>query len=162
MFHVEIIIEEKEHPRTKDALKMKTKEIEKLKAHYLTMIAEKNFDHFINPNIIHLVEGEAEIHWQPTHEHLNRFGAVHGGALAGLIDTVASITSLTQMKRIVTIELNISYVKAANITTKVIAKGKVIQSGKSLIRTRVELFNEEGQLLTTGNLTFFVLGELTL
>jgi hypothetical protein len=76
LFHGDTIIEKKEHPRTKDALKMKTKEIEKIKAHYLTMIAEKNFDHFINPNIIQLVEGEAEIHWQPTHEHLNRFGAV--------------------------------------------------------------------------------------
>jgi len=141
---------------------MKTKEIEKLKAHYLTILAEKNFDHFMNPKVILLGDGEAEIHWQATHDHLNRFGVVHGGALAGLIDTVAAITSLTQMKRIVTIELNISYVKAASITTKIIAKGKVIQSGKSLIRTRVELFNEEGQLLTTGNLTFFVLGELTL
>ncbi len=141
---------------------MKTKEIEKLKSHYLTMIAEKNFDHFIDPKIIDLIDGEAVIHWQPKADHLNRFGAVHGGALAALIDTVAAITSLTQMKRIVTIELNVSYIKAANINTKIVAKGKVIQSGKSLIRTRVELFNEEGQLLTTGNLTFFVLGELTL
>jgi acyl-coenzyme A thioesterase PaaI-like protein len=66
------------------------------------------------------------------------------------------------MKRIVTIELNVSYIKAANITTKVIAKGKVIQAGRSLLRTVVELFNAEGELLTRGNLTFFVLGDLTL
>jgi acyl-coenzyme A thioesterase PaaI-like protein len=58
--------------------------------------------------------------------------------------------------------MNISYIKAATIATKVFAKGLVIQSGKSLIRTTVELFNEDNQLITRGNLTFFILGELTL
>lgn len=141
---------------------MKQEHIEKLKSNYLSMIEGKNFDHFIDPQIIQLRDGEAEVHWQVKPEHLNRFGSVHGGALAGLIDTVAAIASLTKMKRIVTIELNVSYIKAANITTKVIAKGKVIQAGRSLLRTAVELFNAEGELLTRGTLTFFVLGDLTL
>jgi uncharacterized protein (TIGR00369 family) len=136
--------------------------IEKLKTHYEAMIVEKNFDNFIDPVLVRLDDGEAEVHWQAKPNHLNRFGAVHGGALAGLIDTVAAITSLTKMKRIVTIELNVSYVKAASITTKVIAKGKVIHAGQSLLRTTVDLYNQDGQLLTKGNITFFVLGELTL
>ena len=79
-----------------------------------------------------------------------------------MIDTVAAISSLTKMKRIVTIELNVSYIKAATIETKIIAKGRVIQAGKSLLRTVVELYNEDQQLLTRGNLTFFVLGDLNL
>jgi uncharacterized protein (TIGR00369 family) len=141
---------------------IKKDQIDKLKSQYLSMIEEKNFDHFIDPQIIQLKDGEAEVHWQAKPDHLNRFGSVHGGALAGLIDTVAAIASLTKMKRIVTIELNVSYIKAANITTKIIAKGKVIQAGRSLLRTVVELFNAEGELLTRGTLTFFVLGELTI
>ena len=141
---------------------MNKEQIKKIIDQYLMMIDQKNFDHFINPNIIKLEDGLAEVRWLPQPEHLNRFGAIHGGALAGLIDSVASITSLTKLKRIVTIEMNISYIKAATIATKVFAKGLVIQSGKSLIRTTVELFNEENQLITRGNLTFFILGELTL
>jgi acyl-CoA thioesterase len=141
---------------------MNKEQIKKIKDQYLMMIDQKNFDHFINPNIIKLEDGLAEVRWFPQPEHLNRFGAIHGGALAGLIDSVASITSLTKLKRIVTIEMNISYIKAATIATKVFAKGLVIQSGKSLIRTTVELFNEENQLITRGNLTFFILGELNL
>lgn len=141
---------------------MDTQELEKLKTLYLTMIREKNFDHFIDPQLISLTDGEAEVHWQAKDDHLNRFGSVHGGALAGLIDTVGAIAALTQKKRMVTIEMNVSYIKAANINTKVIAKGKVIQSGKSLVRTVVELYNDQHQLLTRGQLTFFVLGELTI
>jgi acyl-coenzyme A thioesterase 13 len=141
---------------------MKKEQIQKIKEQYLTMIDKKNFDHFINPDILRLDDGLAEVRWLPQPEHLNRFGAIHGGALAGLIDTVASIASLTKLKRIVTIELNISYIKAATISTKVLAKGVVIQAGKSLIRTTVELFNEDNQLITRGNLTFFILGELIL
>jgi acyl-CoA thioesterase len=141
---------------------MKQEQIQKIKDNYLTMIDKKNFDHFINPDILRLDDGLAEVRWVPQPEHLNRFGAIHGGALAGLIDTVASIASLTKLKRIVTIELSVSYIKAATISTKVLAKGVVIQAGKSLIRTTVELFNEDNQLITRGNLTFFILGELIL
>jgi uncharacterized protein (TIGR00369 family) len=141
---------------------MNKDQIQKIKEQYLMMIDQKNFDHFINPNITKLEDGLAEVRWRPQPEHLNRFGAIHGGALAGLIDSVASITSLTKLKRIVTIEMNISYIKAATISNKILAKGIVIQAGKSLIRTTVELFNEDNQLITRGNLTFFILGELTL
>lgn len=141
---------------------MNKNQIQKIKDQYLAMIDQKNFDHFINPNIIKLEDGLAEVRWLPQPEHLNRFGAIHGGALAGLIDSVASITSLTKLKRIVTIEMNISYIKAATISNKILAKGVFIQAGKSLIRTTVELFNEDNQLITRGNLTFFILGELTL
>lgn len=156
------IISNIESERTSNAHTMNINQIEKLKAKYLTMIEEQNFDHFIDPQLIHLTDGEAEIHWQPKKEHLNRFGSVHGGALAGLIDTVAAIASLTKLKRIVTIELNVSYIKAATLETQVIAKGKVIQAGKSLLRTVVELYDKEGNLLTRGNLTFFIIGDLTL
>jgi acyl-coenzyme A thioesterase 13 len=141
---------------------MKKEQIQKIKDHYLTMIDKKNFDHFINPDIIRLEDGLADVRWLPQPEHLNRFGAIHGGALAGLIDSVASIASLTKLKRIVTIEMNVSYIKAATISNKILAKGLVIQAGKSLIRTTVELFNEDNQLITRGNLTFFILGDLTL
>jgi uncharacterized protein (TIGR00369 family) len=141
---------------------MKKEQIQKIKDHYLTMIDKKNFDHFINPDIIRLEDGQSDVRWFPQAEHLNRFGAIHGGALAGLIDTVAAIASLTKLKRIVTIEMNISYIKAATISNKILAKGVVIQAGKSLIRTTVELFNEDNQLITRGNLTFFIMGDLTL
>jgi uncharacterized protein (TIGR00369 family) len=141
---------------------MKQEQIQKIKDHYLTMIDKKNFDHFINPDIIRLEDGLADVRWLPQPEHLNRFGAIHGGALAGLIDSVASIASLTKLKRIVTIEMNISYIKAATISNKILAKGVVIQAGKSLIRTTVELFNEDNQLITRGNLTFFIMGDLSL
>jgi acyl-CoA thioesterase len=141
---------------------MKQEQIQKIKNNYLTMIDKKNFDHFINPDILRLDDGLAEVRWVPQPEHLNRFGAIHGGALAGLIDTVASIASLTKLKRIVTIELSVSYIKAATISNTILAKGVVIQAGKSLIRTTVELFNEDNQLITRGNLTFFILGELIL
>ena len=142
--------------------RMKQEQIQKIKDNYLTMIDKKNFDHFINPDILRLDDGLAEVRWFPQPEHLNRFGAIHGGALAGLIDTVASIASLTKLKRIVTIELSVSYIKAATISNTILAKGVVIQAGKSLIRTTVELFNEDNQLITRGNLTFFILGELIL
>jgi uncharacterized protein (TIGR00369 family) len=136
--------------------------IEKLKQRYILMIKEVNYDHFIDPNIVLLEDGKAIVEWKPKPLHLNRFGTVHGGAISGLIDTVGAITSLTKMKRIVTIDMHVSYIKAATITTTVKAVGRVVHAGRSIFRTEVELFDEANQILASGQLSFFVLGDLTL
>ena len=39
---------------------MNKNQIQKIKDQYLAMINQKNFDHFINPNIIKLEDGLAE------------------------------------------------------------------------------------------------------
>jgi acyl-CoA thioesterase len=136
--------------------------IEKLKQRYILMIKEVNYDHFIDPNILVIEEGKALVEWKPKPLHLNRFGSVHGGAISGLIDTVAAITALTKMKRIVTIDMHVSYIKAATIATTVKAVGRVIHGGRSLVRTEVELFDAENNILARGQVDFFVLGDLTL
>jgi acyl-CoA thioesterase len=141
---------------------MEKEQIQVLKDRYIKNLLEENFDFFINPQLIELLDGSAIVRWQPKPIHLNRFKAIHGGAIAGLIDTVAAITSLTKLKRIVTTEMNISFIKAGTIETEIEAVGKVIHSGRSLIRTEVELFNEQKQLIAKGHLTFFVLGDLVL
>jgi hypothetical protein len=52
LFHIPIIIENIELNRTKDAQPMNKDKIQKIKEEYLMMIENKNFDHFINPDII--------------------------------------------------------------------------------------------------------------
>lgn len=135
--------------------------LQKLKETYENDIKDNNFDHFISPKILELEDGRTVIEWSPRPEHLNRFKMVHGGAFAGLVDSVGALAALSKLKRVVTIEMNVSYIKAGKIGSKIKAIGKVVHAGRSLIRSQVEVFDEENVLLVKGNLTFFVLGELS-
>jgi acyl-CoA thioesterase len=135
--------------------------LKKLKETYENDIKDTNFDHFISPKILELEDGKAVIEWNPRPDHLNRFKMIHGGAFAGLVDSVGALATLTKLKRVVTIEMNVSYIKAGRIDNKIKAIGQVIHAGRSLIRTQVEVFDQENVLLVKGNLSFFVLGDLT-
>lgn len=135
--------------------------LKKLKETYENDIKDNNFDHFISPKILELEDGRAVIEWSPRPEHLNRFKSVHGGAFAGLVDSVGALATLSKLKRVVTIEMNVSYIKAGRIDSKIKAIGQVVHAGRSLIRTQVEVFDQDNVLLVKGNLTFFVLGELS-
>ena len=135
--------------------------LQKLKETYENDIKDDNFDHFISPKILELVDGKAVIEWNPRPDHLNRFRMVHGGAFAGLVDSVGALAALSKLKRVVTIEMNVSYMKAGKIDSKIKAIGQVVHAGRSLIRTQVEVFDQDNVLLVKGNLTFFVLGELS-
>jgi acyl-CoA thioesterase len=135
--------------------------LQKLKETYENDIKDDNFDHFISPKILELEDGKAVIEWNPRPDHLNRFRMVHGGAFAGLVDSVGALAALSKLKRVVTIEMNVSYMKAGKIDSKIKAIGQVVHAGRSLIRTQVEVFDQDNVLLVKGNLTFFVLGELS-
>jgi acyl-CoA thioesterase len=136
--------------------------LEKFKELYENDLKKDNFDHFIDPKILHLDHGKAVIQWTPRTAHLNRFQTVHGGAFSGLVDSVGAIATLSTLKRVVTIEMQVSYLKPGKIDSVITATGKVISEGRSLIRTEVEIKDQHDDLLVKGHLTFFVLGDLVL
>jgi acyl-CoA thioesterase len=142
---------------------MKNEILTKIQAYY----EENNpslttFDHWIQPTITAFIPGEVTIAWKPKNIHMNRYGAIHGGALAGLVDVVGAIATLSLGKRVVTTDMNISFLKMGTLDTTLTAKGIVFHRGRSIMRTSVEFFNEQNQLLLRAQLSFFVLGDLSL
>lgn len=141
---------------------MKEEILTKLKQYYTEEGKDQTFDHWIRPNITHLEPGLVEVVWKPNEVSMNRYGAIHGGALAGLVDVVGAIATLSLGKRVVTTDMNISFLKTGTIDTILTAKGIVFHRGRSLMRTTVEFFNPNNQCLVKAQLSFFVLGDLSL
>jgi acyl-CoA thioesterase len=67
------------------------------------------------------------------------------------------ISCVTMGKRVVTIDMSISYIKGAPVGSTITAIGRVISSGKTIMRTVGEIFNEQ-QLLVRSQASYFVTG----
>lgn len=66
---------------------------------------------------------------------------------------------ITLGKRVVTIDMNVSYIKSAPKGSTLSAIGQVISHGKTIMRTVGEIFDEQGQLLVRSQASYYVTGD---
>ncbi len=90
--------------------------------------------------------------------HTNLYKIAHGGALASLADTCMGIACVTLGKRVVTLEMNINFVKGAEPQQEIKAIGKVIHNGSKTMVAEAEIVNGSEDLLAKARGTFFVIG----
>lgn len=134
--------------------------IEQLKQ-YLNGIYDRNpFVHLLDMNIVAICEGEAEISMPVNPEkHTNLYNSLHGGAAASLADTVMGVACATMGNRVVTIELNINYIRNASADEVVHAIGKVIHCGRQTMVVEAEIFNTANKLVAKSRATFMIVGK---
>jgi uncharacterized protein (TIGR00369 family) len=91
-------------------------------------------------------DGQAEISYTPTPDHLNSFNVVHGGASMTLLDVVMAhaARSVQQDMGAVTIEMKTSFVRAAH--------GPLVATGCLLHRTATMAFTEGRVVDASGQL----------
>jgi acyl-CoA thioesterase len=91
-------------------------------------------------------------------ESTNPYGMVHGGALYTLADDAAGAAAHTDGRRYVTQHGDLYFL--SNQPAGVIrAEGRVRRRGKTTCLAQVEITNEAGTLLATGQFSFFCIGE---
>jgi len=134
--------------------------IENLKK-YLEGIYDRNpFVHLLDMNIVAIREGEAEIKMPvDPKKHTNLYNSLHGGAVASLADTVMGVACATMGNRVVTIELNINYIRNAAANEVVHAIGKVIHCGRQTMVVEAEMFDTAEKLVAKSRATFMVMGK---
>ena len=120
-----------------------------------------------NPSMLDLADikalllpnGDVEFTMKVEYRHTNVYGVVHGGIFATLLDTAMGFSCFYSGddRRVMTINMNVSFV--GNCPEGVIIKttGRPIHSGKRTMVTEGEIFDEYGKLLATAQGTFFVL-----
>ena len=91
-------------------------------------------------------------------ESTNPYGMVHGGALYTLADDAAGAAAHTDGRRYVTQHGDLHFL--SNQSAGVIrAEGRVRRRGKTTCLVQVEIVNEAGTLLASGQVSFFCIGE---
>jgi uncharacterized protein (TIGR00369 family) len=104
-------------------------------------------------------EGVARIklHYQDENSTVGK--ALHGGAIASLIDTTGAMAAWTTAEIATpkyfgsTVGVTVNYLSGA-IGEDIIAEGRVLKRGKEIIYTDVRVTNEAGKLLAQGNVTY--------
>ena len=105
-------------------------------------------------------EGIVEARLPLSEAHRQFRGVVHGGVLASLADAAAGFAAYTMTpedKEILTVELKMSYLRAA-WGKELIAKGAVVKAGKNIHFSECEIYCD-GKLVSKASATFCVVNK---
>lgn len=92
-------------------------------------------------------------------ELMQRYGQVHGGAIASLVDSCAAaalLAGLDEGDAVTTVELKVNYLNPVSEGT-VCAEARVLKQGRSLSVISVEVRDDRETLLAVGLLTYMVI-----
>jgi uncharacterized protein (TIGR00369 family) len=104
-------------------------------------------------------EGYAKIKLRYQHENSTVGKALHGGAIASLIDTTGAMAAWTTAEIATpkyfgsTVGATVNYLSGA-IGEDIFAEGRILKRGKEIIYTDVRVTNAAGKLLAQGNVTY--------
>lgn len=102
-------------------------------------------------------EGELEI----TPDNVNYLKIVHGGCLATLADTVAGVAACSTGQNTVTLNYGFSFLRQAR-GKKIRCVAEAEKSGRTVKVFRCSLYDDNGELVASGQFTFYMSGTLTL
>jgi len=86
-------------------------------------------------------------------EELTQNGVIHGGVLASLLDSscgCAAFSLIFPNGYVTTIDLQIEFLKPVS-SGRLICKAKCIKSGRNIFFCKGKVWNEDGELVTTGS-----------
>lgn len=93
-----------------------------------------------------------------TRELTNRFGTLHGGCIATLVDVLTTVALLTVSDRGgVSTDLSCSYVSPAEVGTRVRVACEVVKAGRTLAWMKCEITRvDDGSVVARGSHTKFL------
>ena len=102
------------------------KKFEGLMQYFQDTYRDNSFVKLLEMRLEHVEPGTAKISMPVNPErHTNLYHVAHGGAMASLADTVMGVACGSVGRRVVTLELNMNFIKAAEASTSVTGIGRV-------------------------------------
>jgi uncharacterized protein (TIGR00369 family) len=105
--------------------------------------------------------GEVDVAMDVQRHHLNLMGTLHGGMIATLADTATGLalrSTLDERMTFTTTQLGVTFL-APGREGRILAKGRVLKSGKRFGYAEADVIDAEGRLLARATATFAVLPE---
>lgn len=131
-----------------------------VEAHIRAFYDNNPFIRLLQMHLKELREGYAEI-VMPVGKatHANVYRVAHGGSLMSLADTAMGASCMTLGRKVITLDLNVNFIKAAPQGEPVFAVGRVVHSGRKTMVTECDITSKTGVLYAKARATFFVLEE---
>ncbi|NWQ79478.1 ACO13 thioesterase, partial [Columbina picui] len=124
------------------------------------MVESQGFDRVLRKvELLSATPGKVVCEMKVEEEHTNRFGTLHGGLTATLVDVI-STAALIHTERAapgVSVDMNITYASAAKIGEEILITAQVLKQGRNLAFATVDLTNKaSGKLIAQGRHTKFI------
>jgi len=104
-------------------------------------------------------KGAVKVAYNTSDTLANRFGAIHGGMTAAMLDDVISLAAglVIEWGQITpTLEMKVSYIAQAKPNTRILADARTIRRGGTVIFLEADLKDETGKLLATASSTVLI------
>lgn len=105
--------------------------------------------HTLNAKMTDIREGEVKVTCEFSPAVTQQDGFFHGGVLTSILDSAcghAAWTMIPEGKEVLTAELKVNFLKPAK-AGRIIAVGKVLHAGRTLVVCEGEVFDETGEKL---------------
>lgn len=130
-------------------------------------LMERMKDSALMPPVAKLIEfrieevesGRCLVAMEAGEQHWNPMGIVHGGIFADLADAamgIAFVSTLEPGEAFSTLELKMNYFRPVK-TGRLIAKGVVVNAGKTVGYVEATVEDEQGRLIAKANSTCIIL-----
>lgn len=133
--------------------------LEKNLARMAKVIANMPFTKHLAMELDEGGDGWARVRMHYQDENSTAGKALHGGAIASLIDTTGAMAAWTTSQIATpayfgsTVGVNVNYLSGA-IGEDILAEGRVLKRGKEIIYSDVRVTNEAGKLLAQGTVVY--------
>ncbi|WP_276134186.1 PaaI family thioesterase [Polluticoccus soli] len=118
--------------------------------------------HSLNAHLASVQDGEVKVACEFSAGVTQQDGYFHGGAITSILDSAcgyAAWTKIPEGKEVLTVEFKVNFIKAAK-ANKIVAVGKVIHAGKTLMFCEGEVFDEtETTVLAKMSTTMIVIAK---
>jgi len=99
-----------------------------------------------------------KIAYELTDSHLNRYGAIHGGVIAAVMDDVLATAAGLKLQWgeiAPTLEMKVSYIAQAQ-AGRYVAEARAIKRGRTIVFLESTLSTEQGKLIATASATIMI------
>lgn len=133
---------------------------EEVKDRLIHRVKDNPFCKVMHMDVTDVSEGHLTMCVKISEEcHTNIYGYVHGGVFSGLADTACGVCCFTTGEKVITLDMNLNYIKNVRAGTTVYCRAEVLQHGNQIMRTHCTITDEDGILLVDGNLSFYIVGK---
>ena len=109
---------------------------------------------------VEVTSGKAVFEMTVDDRHLRTLGILHGGVTSTLLDTCmgyAAVTVAPNDHYVVTVQLNVNFIRPAWDGERLLATGEIRHAGKQTAVTAGEIHTANGKLVAAGTATFLFL-----
>ncbi|MBR6223711.1 MAG: PaaI family thioesterase [Lachnospiraceae bacterium] len=124
------------------------------------IINDNPFSEYIGMELVESSLGKAYGRVRFEVKHKNFYGGMHGGCSFALADTIAGVAALTYGNYVTTVSSSMNYLREIKDTEYVNCYAEVVRHGKRISVFDVKLTDDAGELLMTGTMTYYAVGEI--